>query len=190
MGWAARPHGLTHERVNAPSRTASSLGRHLAVDEAAVIRVRGCNGRDRRLPFFPGTSKAYTAPTWRRHQTALLARRAFTAGAGCSAAARSKCVAASLSSAAERGPASHTLPHCPRSTTARISLTAASLGAAPTTLADSALSPSSFHHSGLATSAHTSRASMLKAAAVASAQSSEPTGKRSLASRNRCAAST
>ena len=37
---------------------------------------------------------------WRRHQAALSARLAFTAGAGCSAAARSKCVAASLNSIA------------------------------------------------------------------------------------------
>eukprot|EP00964_Phaeocystis_antarctica_P124508 scaffold88147_cov48-Phaeocystis_antarctica.AAC.4 len=63
-------------------------------------------------------------------------------------------------------------------------------GTALTTLADSALSPSSFHHSGLATSSHTSFSSVSKAAAVAFAQFSEPTGKRSLASRNRCAAST
>eukprot|EP00964_Phaeocystis_antarctica_P059771 scaffold35534_cov58-Phaeocystis_antarctica.AAC.4 len=63
-------------------------------------------------------------------------------------------------------------------------------GAALTTPADSALSPSSFHHSGLATLSHVSSRSMPKAAAVACAQSSEPTGKRSLASRSRCAAST
>eukprot|EP00964_Phaeocystis_antarctica_P088905 scaffold56607_cov60-Phaeocystis_antarctica.AAC.1 len=63
-------------------------------------------------------------------------------------------------------------------------------GAALAILADSALSPSSFHHSGLATSSHTSCISMLKAHAVASAQPSEPTVERSLASRNRCAAST
>eukprot|EP00964_Phaeocystis_antarctica_P142240 scaffold107473_cov24-Phaeocystis_antarctica.AAC.1 len=58
------------------------------------------------------------------------------------------------------------------------------------TLADSTLSPSSFHHSGLATSSHTFSFSTLKAFAVASAQTSEPTGARSLASRKRCAAST
>ena len=52
---------------------------------------------------------------WLRQQTALLAKLAFATGAGCSAAARSKCVAASLSSAAERGPASQ-VPHCPPST--------------------------------------------------------------------------
>eukprot|EP00964_Phaeocystis_antarctica_P158210 scaffold128748_cov48-Phaeocystis_antarctica.AAC.1 len=65
-----------------------------------------------------------------------------------------------------------------------------SFGAARTTLADSALSPSSFHHSGLANSAHCFDRSMLKALAVAVAQRSEPTGWRSLASRYRCAAST
>ena len=53
---------------------------------------------------------------------------------------------------------------------------ATSFGAALTTLADSALSPSSFHHSGLATSAHSDCRSMQKALAVACAQSSEPTG--------------
>eukprot|EP00964_Phaeocystis_antarctica_P002332 scaffold1204_cov51-Phaeocystis_antarctica.AAC.1 len=95
-----------------------------------------------------------------------------------------------MSSAAERGPTSRTPPHRPISTNARTSLAFISSGAALTTLADSALSPSSFHHSGLATSAHSSRASMLKAAAVASAHISKPTRKRSLASRNRCAAST
>eukprot|EP00964_Phaeocystis_antarctica_P074967 scaffold46200_cov66-Phaeocystis_antarctica.AAC.2 len=63
-------------------------------------------------------------------------------------------------------------------------------GAAVTTLADSALSPSSFHHSGLATSAHSFHRSTPKACVVAFAQSSEPSGQRSLASRDRCAAST
>eukprot|EP00964_Phaeocystis_antarctica_P117803 scaffold81623_cov60-Phaeocystis_antarctica.AAC.4 len=115
------------------------------------------------------------ASTWLRHQAACPARCACPAGAGHSAAARSKCVAASLSFAAERGPASQA-PLFPLSTSARISLAAKSCGAALKTLADSALSPSSFHHSGLATSAHSSRVSMSKAAAVASAQSSEPTG--------------
>ena len=91
---------------------------------------------------------------------------AFSTGAGSSAAARSKCVAASLSSAAERGPASQT-PHRPHSTKARILWAITSSGAALTTLADSALSPSSFHHSGLATSAHASCTSEMKACAVA-----------------------
>ena len=40
------------------------------------------------------------ASAWLRHQAALPARCAFPTGAGSSAAARSKCVAASLSSAA------------------------------------------------------------------------------------------
>eukprot|EP00964_Phaeocystis_antarctica_P028382 scaffold16007_cov65-Phaeocystis_antarctica.AAC.2 len=69
-------------------------------------------------------------------------------------------------------------------------LALASFGAALTTLADSALSSSSFHHSGLATSAHSFCISMSKAHAVACAQYSEPTSRRSLASRYRCAAST
>eukprot|EP00964_Phaeocystis_antarctica_P061823 scaffold36968_cov62-Phaeocystis_antarctica.AAC.1 len=43
-------------------------------------------------------------------------------------------------------------------------------------LADSALSPSSFHHSGLATSPHSPPRSMWKAVAMAQAHSSEPTG--------------
>eukprot|EP00964_Phaeocystis_antarctica_P003468 scaffold1873_cov74-Phaeocystis_antarctica.AAC.2 len=48
-------------------------------------------------------------------------------------------------------------------------------GAALTTLADSALSSSSFHHSGLATSAHSFNCSVLKANAVAFAHFSKPT---------------
>eukprot|EP00964_Phaeocystis_antarctica_P071810 scaffold43864_cov59-Phaeocystis_antarctica.AAC.4 len=64
------------------------------------------------------------------------------------------------------------------------------LGTALTTLVDSALSPSSFHHPGLATSLHAFSFSRLKAPAVALAHFSGSTGKRSLASRNRCAAST
>eukprot|EP00964_Phaeocystis_antarctica_P139882 scaffold104667_cov72-Phaeocystis_antarctica.AAC.13 len=69
-------------------------------------------------------------------------------------------------------------------------LAPSSFGAALITLADSALSPSSFHHSGLATSAHSSSRSVSKASAVALAQPSDPTCQRSLASRYRCAAST
>ena len=84
-------------------------------------------------------------------------------------------MAASMSSAAERGPASQ-VPLPPLSTIARIWLASTSSGAALTTLADSALSPSSFHHSGLATSAHTSCFSKLKAAAVVFAHFTEPTG--------------
>eukprot|EP00964_Phaeocystis_antarctica_P123866 scaffold87558_cov48-Phaeocystis_antarctica.AAC.2 len=101
------------------------------------------------------------APAMVRQQAARPASRAFIAGAGCSAEARSKCVAASLSSAAERGPTSQGAPPRPLSTAARISLAIASFGAALATLADSALSPSSFHHSGLATSAHAYCVSML-----------------------------
>ena len=51
-----------------------------------------------------------------------------------------------------------------------------SFGATLTTFADSALSPSSFHHSGLATSSHCFSRSVSKAHAVAFAQPSEPTG--------------
>eukprot|EP00964_Phaeocystis_antarctica_P090375 scaffold57810_cov66-Phaeocystis_antarctica.AAC.4 len=94
-----------------------------------------------------------------------------------------------MRSATTRDPRSQA-PPCPLSTAARIWLAPKSFGAALTTLADSALSSSSFHHSGLATSSHSSRVSMSKAHAVVTAQSSEPTCHRSLASRNRCAAST
>ena len=78
-------------------------------------------------------------------------------------------------SAADRGPAFQA-PRPPPSTKPRIRRASTSSGAALTTLADSALSPSSLHHSGLATSAHTSLVSMPKARAVAFAQPSEPTG--------------
>ena len=80
-----------------------------------------------------------------------------------------------MSSAAERGPASQE-PHAAYSTSARIKVVSWSFGNALTTVADSALSPSSFHHSGLATSAHASRTSMLKACAVALAHICESTG--------------
>eukprot|EP00964_Phaeocystis_antarctica_P039238 scaffold22445_cov73-Phaeocystis_antarctica.AAC.10 len=121
---------------------------------------------------------SYTTSAWLRaavrHQAASPANAACCAGAGHSAAARSKCVAASLSSAAERGPDSQPTQF-PRSTIARIWLAASSSGAALTTLADSTLSPSSFHHSGLATSAHAFCVSMLRANAVARPQGLEPT---------------
>eukprot|EP00964_Phaeocystis_antarctica_P136936 scaffold101424_cov43-Phaeocystis_antarctica.AAC.2 len=128
------------------------------------------------------------APASLRQKAACSASSAFAAGARCSTAARSKCRAASMSSAAERGPVS--AQYHPHSTSARIWWATPSSGAALTTLADNALSPSSFHHTGLATSAHAFRFSMSKAIAVACAQRSEPTDQRSLASRNRCAAST
>eukprot|EP00964_Phaeocystis_antarctica_P064832 scaffold39038_cov62-Phaeocystis_antarctica.AAC.1 len=129
------------------------------------------------------------ASAWWRQKAASTANWAFGTGAWLSAAVRLKCVAASLSSATERGPTSQA-PFRPPSTSARMWWACSSSGAALTTLADSALIPSSFHHSGLATSSHTSCTSRLKANAVANAQSIEPTEKRSLASRNRCAAST
>eukprot|EP00964_Phaeocystis_antarctica_P105770 scaffold70751_cov96-Phaeocystis_antarctica.AAC.1 len=63
------------------------------------------------------------APAWRRHQTAPPASCAFPSGGPHSAAARSKCVAASLNSTDERGPASQA-PVSPLSTNARIWLAA------------------------------------------------------------------
>eukprot|EP00964_Phaeocystis_antarctica_P020249 scaffold11175_cov63-Phaeocystis_antarctica.AAC.5 len=71
-----------------------------------------------------------------------------------------------------------------------MSIADSSFGAALTTLADSALSPSSFHHSGVATSATDFSRSRSKAFTVAPAQPSESTGRRSMASRYRDAAST
>eukprot|EP00964_Phaeocystis_antarctica_P147892 scaffold114601_cov72-Phaeocystis_antarctica.AAC.2 len=115
---------------------------------------------------------------------------AFIAGAIHSAAACSKCVAASLSSAAERRPTSQAPAQCPVSTIARIWLAVCPFGAALTTLADNALSPLSFHHSGLGVSPFALSRSDSKADVVATAQSAEPAGKSSLASRKRCAAST
>eukprot|EP00964_Phaeocystis_antarctica_P154997 scaffold123950_cov63-Phaeocystis_antarctica.AAC.3 len=100
-----------------------------------------------------------------RHQHAISAYSALIAGASHSSAARSKCAAAFLSSAAERGPASQA-SLCPRSTTARMTCVSPSFGAALATLADSALSASSFHHSGLATSPHSFCRSSSKAFAV------------------------
>eukprot|EP00964_Phaeocystis_antarctica_P113223 scaffold77290_cov58-Phaeocystis_antarctica.AAC.4 len=76
----------------------------------------------------------------------------------------------------QRSPTSQTSPSNPLSTYARMSMADSAFGAALTTLADSALSPSSFHHSGLATSAHSSRISLSKAFAVATVQPSEPIG--------------
>ena len=52
------------------------------------------------------TRVCYMASARLWHRAALPAKCAFAAGAADSAAARSKCVAASLSSATERGPAS------------------------------------------------------------------------------------
>ena len=76
-----------------------------------------------------------------------------------------------------------------------MSIAGSAFGAARTTLADSALSPSSLHHSGLATSAH---ALLLRQHVKSRCRGLCPglrshrklTGNRSLASRNRCAAST
>eukprot|EP00964_Phaeocystis_antarctica_P124377 scaffold88044_cov75-Phaeocystis_antarctica.AAC.7 len=95
-----------------------------------------------------------------------------------SAVDRSKCAAARLSSAAERGPTSQTQPHNPLSTIASMRCAPSYFGAAATTHADSALSPSSFHHLGLATASHAFSRSRSKADAMACAQHSEPTGAR------------
>eukprot|EP00964_Phaeocystis_antarctica_P113221 scaffold77290_cov58-Phaeocystis_antarctica.AAC.2 len=94
------------------------------------------------------TCQLYTASARRRHWSASPESLAFATGASHSAADRSKSAAASLNSADERGPASQA-PHRPVSTMARMLSADSSLGTALTTLADSALSASSFHHSGL-----------------------------------------
>eukprot|EP00964_Phaeocystis_antarctica_P020332 scaffold11233_cov59-Phaeocystis_antarctica.AAC.4 len=133
---------------------------------------------------------AWSASARLRHLSALLVSSDFRAGAVLSSAARSKCSAASTSSAAERCRTSHTLKCSPLSRIARMLCARTSFGAAFTTLADSALRPSSFHHSGLVTSAQTFSRNKSKAAAAARAHRSEPTGVRSMASRYRCAAST
>ena len=66
--------------------------------------------------------ETYMASTVRRHQAASLLKSSFIAGAGHSAAPCSKCAAASLNSAAERGSASQALAqHRMLSTIARIS---------------------------------------------------------------------
>eukprot|EP00964_Phaeocystis_antarctica_P082845 scaffold52034_cov54-Phaeocystis_antarctica.AAC.2 len=104
--------------------------------------------------------RSYMASASLRHQSARLTIWAFHTGASHSAADRS----------------SQASPYAPLSTLARISIADSTLGAARKTLPDSALSPWSFHHSGLAASAHCSCRSISKASAVASAQSSEPTG--------------
>eukprot|EP00964_Phaeocystis_antarctica_P037260 scaffold21281_cov64-Phaeocystis_antarctica.AAC.1 len=111
-----------------------------------------------------------------RNRFAKQAYSAFTVGALDSAPVRSKCAAASLSSAAERGPASQEPPHTPVNTTARMLCAHPAFGAALTTIADSALSPSSSHHSGLAPSANFFCLNWSKACAVAHAQFSEPAG--------------
>eukprot|EP00964_Phaeocystis_antarctica_P128231 scaffold91988_cov63-Phaeocystis_antarctica.AAC.2 len=89
------------------------------------------------------------ASAWLRHHSAKPASLAFHAVAGLSPAHRLKCEAASLSSVAERGSTSQAPLHSPLSTIARMRLATSRSGAAFTTLADSALSPSSCHHSGL-----------------------------------------
>eukprot|EP00964_Phaeocystis_antarctica_P017359 scaffold9589_cov52-Phaeocystis_antarctica.AAC.1 len=111
------------------------------------------------------TGLVYMASAWLRQSPARRVFSALNTGVLDSAPARSKCVAASLSSAAERGPGPQATPPTPLSTNARIACADSSFAAARTTLADSAFSPSSFHHSGLAASAHSSSFSTLKACA-------------------------
>ena len=113
------------------------------------------------------------APT--RHHSALSVNSAFAAGAECSVAPRSKCAAAFLSSAAERGPASQA-SSCPQHHSPHL-VTFKSVRRRPHhPRRQRLLSPSSFHHSGLATSSHATRDSMRNAHVVAFAQPSEPTG--------------
>eukprot|EP00964_Phaeocystis_antarctica_P103136 scaffold68432_cov61-Phaeocystis_antarctica.AAC.3 len=126
-----------------------SLAHHRDNDQSTVRRTH------RTLASLCMSVHLCMARAWLRHQSALPAAAAFCAGASHSAAARSECVAASKSSAAERGPASQPLD-CPLSTSVRMLLADISFGADLTTLADGALSPSSFHHSGLGTSSHPS----------------------------------
>eukprot|EP00964_Phaeocystis_antarctica_P103345 scaffold68635_cov56-Phaeocystis_antarctica.AAC.2 len=66
--------------------------------------------------------RSYMVSARRRHWSARLAFWAFTVGAFDSAADRSQCAAASLSSAAERGPASQVPSEIPPSTAARMRL--------------------------------------------------------------------
>ena len=66
---------------------------------------------------------SYMASAWLWQATAKAVNWAFAVAAWLSAAARSKCVAASMNSAAERGPASQVSSR-PRSTRARMRLAA------------------------------------------------------------------
>ena len=86
------------------------------------------------------------ADAWLRHQSASPTSWERSTGALHSVAARSKCTAAFLSSAAERGPAFQATR--PLSTSARMRLANLLFGVALKAFADNALSSSSFHHSG------------------------------------------
>ena len=149
--------GFSQSHLRATARAASTIAAVTVTANAnAVPRGRGA------APAFEGHTAAGASVYKKRmvaarlrHLSASPTSSARCTGALHSVAARSKCVAASLSSAAERGPAPQVL-YRPLSTPARMRLAALSFGAALTTLADSALSPSSFHHSGLATLAHSS----------------------------------
>ena len=90
-----------HTRENAACWRTSSRG--LKINTASVIRKTrptfDKKKTDKSSSYIHGSYMALA-----RHQAAYSARFALTAGAGDSATARSKCVAASLSSAAERAP--------------------------------------------------------------------------------------
>ena len=102
-----------------------------AADPRALDHTHTTNALDRKprrkigspllccVPFKLHCSHAYMASARLRHQSARLAFAAFTAGARDSAADRSKQVAASLNSAAERDPTSQASPN-PLSTSARM----------------------------------------------------------------------
>eukprot|EP00964_Phaeocystis_antarctica_P037887 scaffold21671_cov63-Phaeocystis_antarctica.AAC.2 len=117
-----------------------------------------------------GGFPAYMAAIQLWHQSARRVSSAFPAGAGHSATARSKYKVRSrlleLRCRARPHLPSAALP-VQHQTKARMALAPTSFGAALTALADSALSPSSFHHSGLATSAHSFCRSRSKALAMA-----------------------
>mmetsp|Transcript_15301 Transcript_15301/g.36371 ORF Transcript_15301/g.36371 Transcript_15301/m.36371 type:complete len:218 (-) Transcript_15301:423-1076(-) len=140
-------------------------------------------------------SAASMAAALLRREAAVFMRLPFCAGAVVSCAVRSKCVAASLRSAAERGPDSQAVSWA-ASTSDRI-LCPTSLSVPSTTVFERALRASSFHHSGLATSAHSSTFRLSKAAAMESfylsiylsAQPTEPPGYRAAAWRKLDAAS-
>ena len=85
--------------LRATARAASTAMAAMATANASTMpRRRGA------APASEGDAAMHMVAARLRHQSALPASRAFCAGAWCSAAARSKCVAASLSSADERGP--------------------------------------------------------------------------------------
>jgi hypothetical protein len=92
------------------------------------VHARGKVRKDSMLPHLGERLNVDSLPVIATHGVCLAvaprhrrARLFFATGAGFSAAARSKCFAASLSSTAERGPDSQA-PHIPPNTSARIIL--------------------------------------------------------------------